>query len=400
MAVNIPRNIDDKDLIYTDPPINRPLSEATVMSYDIQRIKLGDLCREVVDLIPISVGDITTVDYQQVMALDQRFDAFLQQLPVFLRNDEQSIRQSERVMAQYPQMRTQRQLLSMSAKAKRCKMHQPFVIRGSRDTRYSYSRTMSLKSARAVLEDKRRSDALNINSHLHHRYKLSAYMTYHTFMATIVLVMDLCFNQKSPSDGEDDEETRVTKAEVMEACRSLHQDQSTPGMGVTYLASLMDVLRKHKVKLRPGGGEFNTNNAAFHPTYTNNIPHQRPALPGRLPPSVFANSPQNMTQLASFPGAPLPPPHWPIMMSSDSNINTSTTNTELGLNVNLNQRSNSNNFSLGDHGTTRSTGPADPDPQDCLADFDDIWNDYVELGSNFDTPHWDSLFSDLGPGMA
>jgi hypothetical protein len=102
MAVNIPRNIDDKDLIYTNPPINRPLSEPTAMSYNIQRIKLADLCREVIDLIPISVCDTSIVDYQQVIALDQRFDAFLQELPIFLRNDEQSIQQSEQVVARYP----------------------------------------------------------------------------------------------------------------------------------------------------------------------------------------------------------------------------------------------------------------------------------------------------------
>lgn len=80
MAVNIPRNIDDGDLVHTDPPINRPLSEPAAMSYNIHRIKLANLCREVVDLVPISVCDSSTIDYQQVIALDQRYDAFLKEL--------------------------------------------------------------------------------------------------------------------------------------------------------------------------------------------------------------------------------------------------------------------------------------------------------------------------------
>jgi hypothetical protein len=106
-------------------------------------------------------------------------------------------------------------------------------------------------------------EPLNINSQPHDHYKLTGNMTYYTFMATIVLVMDLCFNKKSPSDNSngdsvnnDDDETRVTKAEVMEACRSLHQDQSASGLGTAYLASLMDVLRKYKVKLRSPGNEY------------------------------------------------------------------------------------------------------------------------------------------------
>lgn len=86
------------------------------------------------------------------------------------------------------------------------------------------------------------------------------------------------------------------------------------------------------------------------------------------------------------------------MTSSDNNINTGTVNTDSLSNVNLNLRSYADGLPPSDHGTAGSTAPADP--QGYLADFDDIWNDYVELGPNLDMPHWDSLFSDLGPGMA
>lgn len=376
------------------------------MSFAIQRIKLGDLCREVVDLIPISICATSTVDYQQVIALDQRFEDFLQELPVFLRNDEQSIQQSEHVVARYPAMRIQRQLLSMLAKTKRCKMHHPFLIRGSTNPRYSYSRTTSLKSARAVLEEKRRIDLLHVNSHSHDRYKLGGYMTYHTFMATIVLVLDLCFNKKSSSDNDNgknvdnDADTRVTKAEVMEACRSLHQDQSASGLGTDYLASLMDVLRKYKVKLRPPGIEHFRSNPTIRPNNTNttNTPHQRPSLLARLPSSALANPTQNPTQGTSTAVPPTPPLQQPVTTSTNHNTNTGTVNPPSSSHLTLNLQSYNNVTSASDRWTAGSTTLADP--QGCLADFDDIWNDYVELGPNLDMPGWDSLFSDLGPGMA
>ena len=405
MVVDIPRNVDDKDLIYTNPPMNRPLSEPTTMSYDIQRLKLADLCRKVVDLMPVSVSDSSTVDYEGVIALDQRFEGFLQQLPVFLRNDEQSIQQSEPIMARYPQMRLQRQLLSMLANTKRCKMHQPFLIRGSVDARYSYSRTMSLKSARGVLEEKRRTDPLHTNSLPAHRYKLIGYTMYHTFMATIVLVMDLCFNRKSclndtdsNSLDNDDEETRVTKAEVMEACRSLHQDQSASGLGAAYLASLMDVLRKYKVKLRSPDPGHVRNNTTIQPSNVTTISHMRPSLRAQPPSYMFANSTACLTQVTSMSVPPTPPLSRRVMDSSNINTNTGIANTDPGSDFDLNLRSCSNSLPLSNQGIAGSTTPVEL--LDCFADFDDIWNDYVELGPNLDTTHWDNLFSDLGPGMA
>ncbi|KAJ9617102.1 hypothetical protein H2200_000823 [Cladophialophora chaetospira] len=395
MVVNIPRNVDDRDLIYTNPPLDRPLSEPTAMSYDIQRLKLGDLCRAMVDLIPLSVTDTSSVDYQQVIALDHRFDVFLQELPSFLRNDEQSIQQSEQVVARYPQMRIQRQMLSMLSKTKRCKLHQPFLIRGSVERGYSYSRTMSLKAARAVLEERRSIEPFDTNRNPVDRYKLSTYVTYHTFMATIVLVMDLCFNNNSSSNNnvDHDDETRVTKAEVMEACRNLHQDRSGPGLGTAYLASLMEVLRKYKVKLQPPGTEHSRNNTTSQPVNTTIIPSQRSALHAQPPLYTFPSATENLNYVASISAPPIPPLQRHMMTSSNND-----TNAALSYDLNSSSKFFDTNLPLKHSGTGGSAMSADP--QGCFADFDDIWNDYVELGPSLDVLQWDSLLSDLGPGMA
>lgn len=400
MAVNLPRNIDDKDLIYTNPPIDRPLCEPTTMSYDIQRIKLANLCREAVDLLPISVHDISTVDYQQVIALDQRFDVFLQELPVFLRNDEQSIQQSVQVVARYPQMRIQRQFLSMVLKTKRCKLHQPFLIRGSIDSQYSYSRTVSLKSARALIEEQRYIESLEKDSHPPYPYRLT-HRTYHIFMATIVLVMDLCFNKTSSANNSnsnsnnvdvDDEETRVTKTEVMEACRKLYQDQVLPGLCTAYLASLMDVLRKHKVKLRPYSTECIQHNT---PSQQNTITRNHHHLPPPLVPSSPANYIPNLHRVTSVPAPLSQPIQQPIFPGPNDNTNTRSAHTD---SFNNNTKSYPNNFSFSESEVTASTGLAGS--QDFLADFDDLWNDYIELGPNLDMSGWDNLFSDLGSRIA
>ncbi|KIW89032.1 uncharacterized protein Z519_10517 [Cladophialophora bantiana CBS 173.52] len=243
MRVNRPRNVDDDDLHQDTPPIDKPLSEPTSMSYYIQRIKLADICRSVVDVMPLSSLELGTVNYQDVVTLDRKFEAFFQELPSFFKVDEYHLRESEPVMRRYPQMQVQRYALGMIGHTRRCKLHQPFLIRRSVERHYDYSREISLKSARSVI---RMKGLLQLDEPGNFMAVIARHtgVVYHIFMATIVLVMDLCFNEAAA--GEDD---AARKAEVAEACKTLEDAKSQSRMAHEFLESLMDVLRKHKVRL-------------------------------------------------------------------------------------------------------------------------------------------------------
>ncbi len=71
--------------------------------------------------------------------------------------------------------------------------------------------------------------------------KLCAVIHY-VFLATVVLVMDLCFNKV---DGQDVQR----KAEVMDACKMLEEASDQSAIAGQFLASLMDILKKHKIHL-------------------------------------------------------------------------------------------------------------------------------------------------------
>lgn len=239
MLVKRPRNVDDCNL-QQDPFLDQPVSSPSTMSYYLQRINLADLCRRVADTIPLLNVEITTIDYKDIIALDKRFEAFLEELPTFLKTDEQSRMRSEEVMLKYPQMRAQRYGLGMIALTRRCKLHQPFLIRGSLHKEYHYSREIALKSARRVLKMKRSAE-LEPGSVFAADVKLVG-ISHHVFMATIVLVTDLCFNR-----GYGDDEQR--QAEVIEALKILEEAKSQCGMVSKFVESLEAVLRKHKVRL-------------------------------------------------------------------------------------------------------------------------------------------------------
>ncbi|KAI1619879.1 hypothetical protein EDD37DRAFT_196347 [Exophiala viscosa] len=239
--VNMLRNVNDKDLNQM-PLVDLPLSQPTTMSYYIQRIKLGSLCRSVVDVMPLSGIDLATLDYQEVIQLDSKFQAFFDELPIFLRTDEHSRRQSEHIVRQYPHISTQRYMLNMVARTRRCKAHQPFLIRRAVESHYAFSRDISLESARCVIR-LMRSFQREIDTVFSGNVKLvrMTCVVHHVFMATIVLVMDLCINKS-----EDDTER---KAEVMEACNIMEETACQSPLARGFVNSLMDVLRKHKVRL-------------------------------------------------------------------------------------------------------------------------------------------------------
>lgn len=252
VRVNRPRNIDDDDLAHESPVVDRPLSEPTMMSYYIQRIRLADICRSVADSRSFHNLDLASIDYQEIIALDGKFETFFNELPPFFKTDERSRKESEPVMRRYPQMRIQRCALAMMGHSRRCKLHQPFLIRRSLDGLYDYSREISLKSAWHVIHTVRLVESER-NSALAASIKHTG-MLYHVFMAMIVLVMDLCFNKTVGNDA-------ARKAEVAEACKILEESKAESRMASKFLESLMDILRKYKVRLyNPAGNGAEKNN--------------------------------------------------------------------------------------------------------------------------------------------
>ncbi|EXJ85808.1 hypothetical protein A1O1_06177 [Capronia coronata CBS 617.96] len=246
MCVNLPRNVNDTDLYHDNPSIDLPLSEPTIMSYYIQRIKVADICRSVVDVMPLSSPSISKIDYQDVIALDRKFEAFFEDLPWFFKMDDKSRAESDAIMRKYPHMRLQRYTLGTVALIQRCKLHQPFLIRRSAEGYYNYSRDVSLQCARAVISLKGVLDA-EVGTMVHAPIQPGS-IAYHIFMATIVLVMDICFNRNEGDDA-------ARKAEVTAACKALEDCISRSRAACDFLSSVTETLRKYKVKLHhpPGG---------------------------------------------------------------------------------------------------------------------------------------------------
>ena len=239
MKVLLPRNADDEDL--GDENINLPLSEPTSLSYFLQRTRMGELSRSIADCLPLTLSDPEETNYDDVIHLDGKFENFLAELPVFFRLDDESLQQSREIDRKYPQIPIQRYMINGGAHTRRYKLHQPFLIRGSPNDRYSYSRDACLRSARAVIRTQRYLDKESTTAFASVHHRLCAVIHF-VFSAIMVLVMDLCFNKV---EGQDEER----RAEVLSACKVLENAREQSTMASRFLDSLLDILRKYKIRL-------------------------------------------------------------------------------------------------------------------------------------------------------
>lgn len=242
IATNFPRHVEEEDLQTQSPTFERPLSVPTASSYLIQRIRLAEICRKTVDAVPLGAWGSDSVRYDDIVALDHEFERFHRELPSFFRDTPEARTRFRELYQRRPAILVQKYTVNIIFQNRRCRLHQPYLVRGFSDKAYARSRDVCLQSARAVMaislqldqEDAPGASLLSLSG-VHH----------HMFFAAVAMVMDLCFNR---TDGDERQEA-ARRAEVMEACRMLEKAKDRSPVAKRFLESLMDVMRKHKIRL-------------------------------------------------------------------------------------------------------------------------------------------------------
>lgn len=242
IATNFPRHLEEEDIERESPSFERPLTTPTASSYLIQRIRLAEICRKSIDITPLGAWGSDSTRYEDIMALDMEFEKFKRELPPFFQYTPEAHERYRSLYQQRPSILVQKYTVNMIFQNRRCRLHQPYLVRGFSDRAYAQSRDVCLESARAVLA---------VNFELKKEEMLTASLLstsgthHHVFFATVALVMDLCFNK---TDGDEQQDAN-RRAEVMEALRLLGDAKDRSPVAKRFLDSLMDVMKKHKVRL-------------------------------------------------------------------------------------------------------------------------------------------------------
>ncbi|KAF2095028.1 hypothetical protein NA57DRAFT_59782 [Rhizodiscina lignyota] len=239
MQVNLPLDCDDDQLSERFGTSRSASVGPTSMSYFLQRVRLAELSREIIDTIPLPISRLKTTDYDQILALDRKLVTFLEQLPDFLRVKENA-QPFTPPDSRYPHLPMMRYYVNVTLHSRRCRLHQPFLIRQGVDPRYEYSRRVCLESARLIIRIQRL--LTEAGPRQPNTQQVTTCVVHFAFFAIVVTVMDLCFNR---IDGDD--AARLT--EVMEACKMMEEAKSHSPLAGKFLSSLLETLQKYNIRL-------------------------------------------------------------------------------------------------------------------------------------------------------
>ncbi|KUJ13394.1 uncharacterized protein LY89DRAFT_157850 [Mollisia scopiformis] len=237
MLVKRPLHINDEDLVEGGNWVEKPLCHPTTASYPVLRIRLSEIARHMVDRNPVFLGNAGGPSHEMVMDIDSEMQQLWNDVPLFFSMSKADLMSNYQLDSSHAAFIVHQGYMFRSLfHAQRCIIHFPYFTRGFVEPEYTCSRELCIMSARQVIQTEASLSKLGLTATC---YKFLALLVA-TFMASIIVLMDLCHN-KSPSGQEQQ------KKEIADAIRILEGARNESETAAKFLESLMQVMRKHKV---------------------------------------------------------------------------------------------------------------------------------------------------------
>ena len=291
MIVRKPLNLNDEDLVDGMSLVERPLSQPTIMSYSILRIRLGEISRNITDRTAFIMAQ-PSIPYHVIMDIDTELQLLLNDVPQFFSMPVADLIKTYQLdPSRAESIAYQGYMFSTLFYSQRCIIHFPYYGRGFVDHTYASSRDICLQSACLIIQTEVKFKESRLWNATRFKY-LGLFVA--VFMASIVLLMNQCYNKGFPRD----EAQRKVLADAMGILEEGRHESETTSK---FLDSLMQILRKHlmpptqsansqPIDLTIGSEHVSTsseqaiNNPATTKTYTNDVPMESLPLtaPGTL----------------------------------------------------------------------------------------------------------------------
>lgn len=264
MVVNKPRNINDVELLDHGPNLDLPPSEPTDMSYFLQRLRLAEISRNIVDYTSMAMRTAAgRPSYPiQVMTLDFELHEMIRDIPPFLSLDSYGVAPN---IAQI-EVFIQAYLLNSLIQLQRCKLHLSYLTSGpANNPAYASSRETCLQAAYRIIRAERQLEG---TQHVFVQTRLRLSVILHgVFMASIVLLMDACVNGTTRLDSS-------LSDELKDALRIADEAKCHSASACKLHDSLMQILARYREQQSQG---FGTASSAAIPE-SNQNPSQGQAI--------------------------------------------------------------------------------------------------------------------------
>ncbi|KAH8803694.1 hypothetical protein F5884DRAFT_806245 [Xylogone sp. PMI_703] len=347
MKVDYPSNVDDEFVTQDGILREFPLSTPTSMCGFVHRIKLADICREIVDSMPSVFLESNEPDYETILAFDKKLQNYLKDLPVFFKLDPVSIQQSEPICKERPIIPFKRLNVHFSVHTRLCQLHRPYHLKGMTNLKYAYSHMMCVHSAQTVLELRRSMEDVAMQAGV----KPARYwrIMQHVFIAALLLATDLSFNPNGPG-------AESRRAQVLTAYETLERSDKEPGARMeglrTNMQTLMIALQKHRSEATPAQLES-------------------------TPLVNYHSYDQTLEALST------------IQPSEKSNKSLAGNNVEITDNITSSDASQSLDKNFTEHNNFNYELRAED------GNWDSLWSEFLTVAPDLDIPQWNSLLQDM-----
>lgn len=243
-----PQNLDDEDIMDGFTRVGRPISQPTVMTYFLLRIRLSEICRSVTDRTPLLEQLTRGPSHEVVTDIDTELQQLINETPPFFSMSVADIMKTYSVCKIRAVQLARHGILYFSlVHSQRCKLHLPFLRLGFTDKTYATSRDVCIQSARYIIRTKINIESTGLCAAL--RLKpLGLVMS--VFMACIVLLMDMCLTKSSSPHQKT--VSNSNSSDIIHAFRMLHDARSESEMAAQFLDSMLHVLNKHGLSIPKG----------------------------------------------------------------------------------------------------------------------------------------------------
>ncbi|KAI0414295.1 hypothetical protein F5X98DRAFT_255472 [Xylaria grammica] len=247
-VVNRPRNLNDSDLSQNDETLTYPLHVLTQVSCFLQRIRLGEICREIADARAPGLLGVDITDFNTVSSLDLLFKKALAQMPPSLRKEGPIPQGAPLHFAQ------QRDLTLLCFNFRRARLHRPFLLHDTENTLHEASRRQCLASARTVLsisiEMLEEPSVVGPNQDLGNPLAYRAGLVISAmFTACAILALNAgLIWSRTKDDARTNDVSSELHSEITHACRVLAKLGEKSAFAANLVRNLVGVLEQYSVK--------------------------------------------------------------------------------------------------------------------------------------------------------
>ncbi|KAK9241398.1 hypothetical protein V1525DRAFT_393036 [Lipomyces kononenkoae] len=237
MLVKKPRNINDEDLLEGSRSIEQPLSQPTIMSFQLLQLRLSEISHNMVDRSPLVMGLSSGPSHDVLMDIDTELQMLLNDTPPFFSMSVPDLIAHYHLdQARASKIVHQGYMFYSLLYAQRCTLHLPYFSRGLVEPAYASSSQICLQSARLIIQTESQLGQSRISAT---RYKFLGFLV-PVFMASIVLLVEMCYLKTSPHHA-------THREELAEAIGILEEAKHESATAARFLDTLTHVLRKNRV---------------------------------------------------------------------------------------------------------------------------------------------------------